>query len=291
MSDVTAPAIGEVRQLVHAGAAVKTPLAWFIRHEVRLFWRDWIFMLTAGKRTRERVLIAVAVVFVIGIHLFAYLMLAPWVGMGESGTGGGAIDASAKTVLVVVTSGVFLAASMMISQAMESVTRAFYARDDLDLILSSPASAVRIFAVRMTTVALSTTALTLVLAGPFINVMALIDGPGWLGAYGLIFALGAASSAFAVIASVGLFRGLGPKRARLVSQIVAAVVGAAFVIGIQAAAILSTGSPVTPSRADLTPRTADWEGGPTSCINSPVFGIPGSAIFVCSLRKPSSRRL
>ena len=42
----------------------------------------------------------------------------------------------------------------MLSQALESVTRAFYARSDLDLILSSPASARKIFAVRIAAIAL-----------------------------------------------------------------------------------------------------------------------------------------
>ena len=48
-----------------------------------------------------------------------------------------------------------LSLSLMLSQAMESVTRAFYARSDLDLLLSSPAPAQKIFAVRIATIALS----------------------------------------------------------------------------------------------------------------------------------------
>jgi ABC-2 type transport system permease protein len=39
-----------------------------------------------------------------------------------------------------------------------------------------------------------------------------------------------------------LFRTIGPKRTRLIAQIVAAIVGAAFIIGIQAVAILAYGS-------------------------------------------------
>jgi ABC-2 type transport system permease protein len=42
--------------------------------------------------------------------------------------------------------------------------------------------------------------------------------------------------------TVGLFRTIGPKRTRLVAQVVAAVIGAAFVIGLQVAAILSYGT-------------------------------------------------
>jgi ABC-2 type transport system permease protein len=54
--------------------------------------------------------------------------------------------------------------------------------------------------------------------------------------------MGAFSTALAVVVTVALFRILGPKRTRLVAQIVSAVVAAAFVIGVQAAAIFSSGS-------------------------------------------------
>ncbi len=150
--------------------------------------------------------------------------------------------AESKTVLVAVTGSLFLYATMMASQAMESVTRVFYARADLDLILSSPASARRVFAVRMVAIALSVTLLTLALAAPFLDALAYQDGPRWLAGYGVILALGALSTALAVLLTEAMFRGLGPKRTRAISQIVSAVIGAAFVIGIQAAAILSTGS-------------------------------------------------
>ena len=53
---------------------------------------------------------------------------------------------------------------------------------------------------------------------------------------------GARRQAFAVALTIALFKTIGPKRTRLVAQIVAAVIGAAFVIGLQVAAILSYGS-------------------------------------------------
>jgi ABC-2 type transport system permease protein len=54
--------------------------------------------------------------------------------------------------------------------------------------------------------------------------------------------MGALSTAVAIVIAVVLFRALGPRRTRLVSQVVSAVVAAAFVSGGQAAAILSTGT-------------------------------------------------
>ena len=175
----------------------------------------------------------VAVLVVAGFHYVAYLIIAPFAA---------AKPGPDKLTLVTLSGAVFLSCSLMLSQSMESVTRAFYARADLDLILSSPASARRLFAVRMLAIAFATAALTLVLAGPFINVLALYDGAHWLSAYGVLGAMAALSTALAILVTVVLFRTLGPRRTRLVSQIVSAVVGAAFIIGVQAAAILSTGS-------------------------------------------------
>ncbi len=130
----------------------------------------------------------------------------------------------------------------MFSQAMELMTRAFYARADLDLILASPVAAEKLFAVRIGTVALSVTGMALPLAAPFINMLAWRGGAHWLGAYGVIPAMGATAAALAVLATAAMFRLIGPKRTRFVAQIVAAVIGAAFVIGLQVAAILSYGT-------------------------------------------------
>ncbi len=86
----------------------------------------------------------------------------------------------------------------MISQAMESITRAFYARSDLDLILASPVDSNKLFGVRIATIALATTMMALPLAAPFIDVLIARGGWRWLGAYGLIMAMGAAATALAV---------------------------------------------------------------------------------------------
>ena len=129
--------------------------------------------------------------------------------------------------------------SLLMSQAMESVTRAFYARSDLDLILSSPAAARKIFAVRIGAMALSVILMAALLGAPIINVLVARGGARWLGAYGVVIAMGATAAALAVAMTVALFRLVGPKRTRLIAQIVAAVIAAVFIIGLQVAAILS----------------------------------------------------
>jgi ABC-2 type transport system permease protein len=130
----------------------------------------------------------------------------------------------------------------MLSQAMESVTRAFYTRADLDLLLSSPIAARRVFGVRIGAMALSIAIMAGLLAAPFINAIAFVGGARWLAAYGVVVALALTATALAVALTVALFRIIGARRTRVVAQIVAAVIGAGFVIGLQAAAILSYGT-------------------------------------------------
>ncbi len=218
--------------MAHPGTAL-----WFARHEARLAWRDWLSMMTAGRRERlPRALIAIAA-FVIFMHFVSFWMVGRYADAMPN-----------KATLIAISASVLLSWLLMVSQAMETTTRAFYSRSDLDLILSSPVSTAKLFAVRIATIALAMALMALPLAAPFIDVLIARGGWRWLGAYGLIVAMGAAATALAVGLTVALFRLVGPKRTRFLAQVVAAVIGAAFVIGLQVAAIMSYG---TLSRASV----------------------------------------
>ncbi|MCW1841194.1 permease [Prosthecomicrobium hirschii] len=207
-------------------------LAWFAHHEMRLAWRDFVGMMTAGRPTRRRLVYAALAGFAAFLHLIAYAIL----------VAGGRLPLILDRTTLVVATGLGAAAfALMLSQALESVTRAFYARGDLDLILSSPAAAGRLFAVRIGSVALATGAMTALLAGPFVNILAVFDRPGWLAAYPVMAAGGAVATGLAVTVTVGLIRLIGPRRTRFAAQVLAAVTGAAFVIGVQVGSILSFG--------------------------------------------------
>jgi ABC-2 type transport system permease protein len=208
-------------------------IAWFARHEMRLAWRDWRYMLTAGRR-RQGWVVALGL---IGLTLFLHC-----VAYGTFFQSAGLKDAPDKRMLVVITGMLALYGSLMLSQAVEAVTRAFYARADLDLILSSPALAWRVFAVRIAAMAVTIVVMSLALAAPFINVLAWLGGARWLAGYLVVVALAMIATAIAVAATAALFRAIGPKRTRLVAQFIAAVIGAGFVIGGQLIAILSYGT-------------------------------------------------
>ncbi|MGH1419866.1 MAG: permease [Hyphomicrobiaceae bacterium] len=213
-------------------AAEPGSLSWFARHEMTLSWRRWLSIMAGGTGRKGRFIAIGLVAFIAGLHALAYMLLKPILGPDFK------TDIS---TLVAVTSTLLLSFSMMLSQTLESVTRAFYTRDDLDLILSSPTSAQRVFAVRVGAIAFSSAAMTALLAAPVINVAAILDGAHWFWSYAVVASMGMLATATAVLLTLAMFRIFGAKRTRLFAQILAAVVGATFLIGIQIAAILSMG--------------------------------------------------
>jgi ABC-2 type transport system permease protein len=147
-----------------------------------------------------------------------------------------------KSSLIVMTATIALAWALMLSQAIESVTRVFYARADLDLIMSSPVRLSNVFSVRIAAIALSVTAMALLLSTPFVDVLVIGGGIRWFSTFGVVIAIGLSAAAMAIAVTLLLFRLIGPSRTRLVAQILAAIVGAGFVIALQVAAILSYGT-------------------------------------------------
>ncbi len=208
-------------------------LGWFASHEIRLAWREWLAMMSGGRRRRRRAVVIGIVAFGALLHLVAYGVI------GRYATLEAPLD---KSTLIVITASIFLAWSLMLSQAIELVTRVFYARADLDLIMSSPAALTNLFSVRLAAIALSITGMATLFATPFVDVLVFGGGPRWLAVYGLVIAIGLSAAAVAITITILLFRTIGPQRTRLIAQIVAAVIGAGFVIALQIAAIMSYGT-------------------------------------------------
>ncbi len=249
------------------------PLPWLIRHEARLAWRDMVAMLTAGRPQRLRGAIIALVIVAALLHLPAMAMV------GQYATQASSPD---KTTLVVMLGSLTMAAALMLSQAIESVTRAFYARADLDLLMSSPIDIANVFSIRLLTIALAVTMMALIVFAPFVDVLVIRGGPRWLAAFGVVIALGLTATAAAIALTSILFRLFGPKRTRLVAQVLAAVIGAAFIIGLQIAGVMSYG---TLSRfAVLTSDAAAAAApGPDSVVWWPVRALLGDAVALTAL--------
>ena len=208
-------------------------LSWFAHHEFRLAWRDWVKLMSGGRKLRDRAILIGMGVFALAMHGLAYAVLKNVFAAGV------VVDTS---LLVMISASLVLTFTMMLSQAMESVTRAFYSRDDLDLILSSPASAQDLFMVRIAMMALTTALMSSLMVAPFINVAIGLGGLQWIAGYSVVIAIAALATGVAVFLTLALFRFVGAKRTRLIAQILASIVGASFIIGIQVVAIVSNGS-------------------------------------------------
>jgi ABC-2 type transport system permease protein len=193
-------------------------LIWFVHHEFRLAWRDWLARITAGGRWRLASVAIALILFVGFMHGLASVMVR---GIAEVG-----LDTD-KVSFVVISGGLLGVWSLMLSHALETATQAFYTRSDLDLILTSPAAVRKVFAVRMAAVAITTVLVAILLASPFINLLAARGGARWLGTYAVVVAFGFAAVAIAFALTIALFRTIGPRRTRVISQILAAIVGAA----------------------------------------------------------------
>jgi ABC-2 type transport system permease protein len=206
---------------------------WFARHELRLAWREALSLLTARGRRRWPSIVLSLAVAAGALHLAAFFAVARYAEIGE--------DADERTLLA-ITASLLLAWSLMLSQAMEWATRALYARGDFDLILSSPADPKRLFAVRIAATTLGLTTMAALIALPFVDVLVAWGGWRWLGVFGAVAAVAMSAAAVGTALTLTLFRLIGAKRTRLVAQIVAAVIGAIFVILLQLAAIVETGT-------------------------------------------------
>ena len=206
---------------------------WFARHEIGLAWREALSLMTArGRRRWPAVALGLATAAA-AFHLAAFFAVGRYADLGRDP------DAAA---LLAITGGLLLAWSLMLSQAMEWATRALYARGDLDLLLSSPTDPRRLFAVRIAAMTIGLVAMAALIALPFVDVLVASGGWRWLGVYGAVACVAMSAAAVGTAATVALFRAIGAKRTRLVAQIVAAIIGAVFVILLQLAAIVETGT-------------------------------------------------
>ncbi len=240
-------------------------LAFFARHEIRLALRDWVSIMTAGKPERlPRVLVVIAVMTV-GLHWISARFMAD---LARERPG------ADLQVLLTLTGAGLLGWFLMFSQALESVTRVLYARGDVDLLLSSPIEQRAVFAVRLTSVAVTSVLMTLVLSAAFVNMLAWYGGPRWFGIYLVVLAIGASSAAAGMALAALLFRLVGPRRTRLAAQVLGAIVGGGFLIGIQIWAIVQTGQ-MSSAKVFTAPETLAMAPPPDSFVWFPARAFLG----------------
>lgn len=210
---------------------------WLVAHDLRLGWRMFGDMFMGWSRRATFATIAAGL---IGLHAAA------WVALEFRAAAPGRFGSDA---IAAVWAAMLL---WMVSQGLLAATRQLYEGRHLDVLFSSPLPVWK---------SVSSRALAMIAAGfasvapltlPLANVGALRDGPVWLSIYPILVALSILGTAAGFILAVGLFYAVGPRRARRISQVLAAMIAGAFVLGIQVAALLP---------AEVTARIAGWAAG------------------------------
>ena len=200
----------------------------FVLHDLRLSARGLASMFGALSPAGLATLIALLFV---ALH-FAAWPVAGWLIAIEDGPDGLA------RMTAILASGVALILPWIIGQSTTEFTRTLFGRSDLELILSSPVDAHSLLAARALSIAIGAVASVGLLLAPLADVAALRGHPHWLALYPALLAAGLAGTGLAVVLAMGLFLAVGPRRARLFSQIAATAVGASAVLGAQAVAML-----------------------------------------------------
>lgn len=190
-------------------------IPWLMRHELRLYLRSGVL-----KGSSFTFLIIAEIL----LHLMAVVVA---LGVRAASAHGGPGMPAVMTLLL-VTGGLAFALIFMLSRSLNGIVQVLYTRGDLDLLLSSPLAPDSIIGVRMAMVALTVTLEVALLAWPFANAFVLFGMFNWAKLYLLLPAIGMLSTSLGVVLALTLFRLLGPRKTRIVGQILAALIGMAI---------------------------------------------------------------
>jgi len=200
---------------------------WLLAHDLRLSWRRFQGMF--GK-LRPRTVALIVICALVSFHALAWSFANTLVDMDTEGGGQLYYPALAAGVLFVVP--------WLISQSLSGATRALYSRGDLDLLLASPLPAHHILGARAIAIAVEAVASVSIFILPLANMLALTRGVHWLALYPSLAAAGLFAAGIGILITLGLFKLVGPRRTRVLSQVLATIVGASFVLGLQVLNVL-----------------------------------------------------
>ncbi|WP_165361278.1 hypothetical protein [Lichenibacterium ramalinae] len=198
-------------------------LAWLLRHDVRLGWRDF----RAGFGSLGSRSLGGLVLAVVGIMHAAVWGLADEVGTLA------ADPATRPEALGLALPAAGFVLLLMLAQTLNGATKLLYARGDLDLLLSSPASPPRVLGARAAAVALGAFTSAALFVLPVADAAALAGHGRLLALYPTLAGGALLAAALGLAGTLALFRIVGPRRARLAAQVLATFVGAGFVIVLQ----------------------------------------------------------
>lgn len=171
--------------------------------------------------------------------------------------------------------------SIMLAQALMLITESLYQRGDLDLLLASPVPVWRVLIVHMSAIAINVGLFYLILTAAVVVWLPTFGGWAWLTFAPAILLLTLFATGAGLIVARLLFWLIGPKNTRVVAQILASLIGAAFFISSQIPRIVEDESR-SQAMQELFGRLIGFFGNPSSPFSLPAraaFGIGFDALI------------
>ena len=233
-----------------------------LRHEMLLSWRN--FRATGKGRHVRRLIFYSFMLTILGFGGY-------WVARLLS-----SFEPEPTVAMLGVTGVVFvILLSLMLSQAMMLITETMYQRGDLDLLLASPVPPWRVLTVRMTAIAINVGLFYLILAAAVSMWLPAFGGWAWMSIAPSLLLLTFFAPGLALVLARLMFSAIGPKNTRVVAQITASLIGAAFFLAWQIPRI--TGD--EENRADILrqafERAVPILGDPASPLSLPARAAIG----------------
>jgi ABC-2 type transport system permease protein len=246
--------------------------------DLRLAWRG---LLAPLQDKPPAIRIGVVVGLIVALHAAAW-PIGLYLGAREAG----------EFPALVARTGALFVLPWAVASPMSALARLLAQRGDLDLLLASPLSARAFFLARLFALALEAVSPSALLLGPLADVCALQGRPHWLALYPALLGAGLIGAGLGAGAALALAFALGPRRARVVSQLAAALVGGSAALAAQAAAFLPDGvrgriAAALPSVLTLPERAALGQPGPLAAWLA--LALAGFALAAFVLARPFAR--
>jgi ABC-2 type transport system permease protein len=249
--------------------------------DLRLAWRG----LSAPLADRPApVRAAIAVGLVLALHAAAWP-----VGLYLGAREGELLETVTRT-------GVLFVLPWAAASPMSALARLLTQRGDLDLLLASPVNARAMFAARLLALGLEGVSPSALLLGPLADVCALQGRPHWLALYPALLGAALIGAAVGAALALALAFALGPRRARVVSQLAAAILGGSAALAAQAAAFLPPGARAAlasgmqgPALGWLTLPERAASGEPAALALWLALGVAAYAVASWGLAGPFAR--
>jgi ABC-2 type transport system permease protein len=242
--------------------------AWLVRHDFRMALRGLGHVLSAWSPVGR---VAIVVFGIAMCHVVAWCVLV--VMQSDPSAAPGPNTFATLSIVALL---------WMVSQGLLGATRAIYVRSDLDVLLASPLALWKVVFARAISIAMSSASSLALMILPLANVVAgqnFIRGQGVeaLLAYPILAAFALAGTGLGLALSIVLLEALGARRARQVSNMIAALIAGGFVIGMQLAAVLP--KDVLHFMGAWMPSMDQSTGGLTSRhLALPLSAVAGTAV-------------